>query len=259
MSATAMALGLVAALFVAMVMLLEVGRRLAIRRPPGGDEGDKVGIAAVDGAVFGLMGLLLAFTFSGALTRWDTRHAHIREELNAIGTAYMRLDLLPPAAQPALKQAFRSYIDARLAVYSHLDNPDAPGHEQTSLPSLQAQIWRDARAACGAAADRETTSLLVIPSLNDMFDAATTRDLYVTAHPPVAMYLALGVVVLASSLLAGYGMVGTGRVDRVHMICYALMVTLSVYVTLEIEFPRVGLVRIDAADQAYVEMREWMK
>jgi len=258
MGVTAIGVGLVVGLFVAMVVLLEVGCRLARRRPVATDEAGKVGIAAVDGAVFGLMGLLLAFSFSGALTRWDTRREHIREEVNAIGTAYARLDLLPPAAQPALRQAFRDYIDTRLATYAHIGDWDAVRANRRKTTEVETSIWRGALAASAEPAD-SATRLLVVPSLNEMFDSATRRDLYAEAHPPIVMYLMLGMVVLASSLLAGYGMGGSTSANRVHMVCYALMVTLTVYVTLEIEFPRLGLVRIDSADAAFVELREGMR
>jgi hypothetical protein len=77
----------------------------------------------VEGSVFGLLGLLVAFTFSGASSRFDTRRHLIVEETNAIGTAYLRLDVLPSTVQPALRDSFRRYLDSRLAIYRKL--PDA--------------------------------------------------------------------------------------------------------------------------------------
>src|SRR4051794_21066793 len=76
------------------LLLLEVGRRIGHKRHNADPEDPSVGLGAVDGAVFGLMGLLIAFTFSAAATRFDARRALIVEEANAIGTSYLRLDLL---------------------------------------------------------------------------------------------------------------------------------------------------------------------
>jgi hypothetical protein len=73
--------------------------------------------AVVNGAVFGLLGLLVAFTFSGAANRFDTRRQLVVEETHAIGTAYLRLDVLPATAQPALRARIREYLDSRLAAY----------------------------------------------------------------------------------------------------------------------------------------------
>ena len=111
---------LTVALFVGMVLLLEIGRRIGVRRIADDPEGAQVGIGAVNGAVFALLGLLIAFTFSGAATRFDERRNLIVQETNDIGTAYLRLDLLPPIAQPALRDLFRKYLDARLEIYRKL-------------------------------------------------------------------------------------------------------------------------------------------
>jgi len=70
-------------------------------------EGARAGAGAVEGSVFGLLGLLIAFTFSGAAFRFDARRQLAVEETNAIGTAYLRLDLLPADKQPALRDSFR--------------------------------------------------------------------------------------------------------------------------------------------------------
>jgi hypothetical protein len=259
MSFEVMGVGLLAGLFGAMVGLVEVGRRLAARHPPSADEAGRVGVAAVDGAVFGLMGLLLAFTFSGAISRWDTRREHIRDEVNAIGTAYLRLDLLPAAARPPLQQSFRDYVDARVATYADIQDENALQANREKAAALQGEIWRGALSACRETS-AEATTLLLLPSLNETFDSATTRDLTAAAHAPAVIYITLAVVVLASALLAGHGMAGSTKVSRIHMVCYALMVTLAIYVTLEIEFPRLGFVRIDAAaDAAFSELREGMK
>ena len=89
-----------AGLFIGMAVLLELGRRL--RRHHRLRHGDSAGegVGAIEGAVFGLMGLLLAFTFSGAASRFEGRRQLIVDEANAIGTAYLRLDLLPSAPRP---------------------------------------------------------------------------------------------------------------------------------------------------------------
>src|SRR6266540_2898434 len=93
-------------LFVGMLVLLEVGRRIGVQRLAKDPEGAKAGFGTIEGAVLALLGLLLAFTVSGAGARFDTRRNLIVEETNAVGTAYLRLDMLPAAAQPALRENF---------------------------------------------------------------------------------------------------------------------------------------------------------
>src|SRR6201997_2179532 len=99
-----------------MILLLELGRRQRRRR-------ESEGSSTIEGAIFALFGLLLAFTFSGAISRYDNHRLLLTEEVNDIGTAYLRLDLLPSRAQPELRQLFRDYTNSRLHLF------DGDGHE----------------------------------------------------------------------------------------------------------------------------------
>src|SRR5437764_1062365 len=91
-------------LLTGIVATMEFGRRMGARRVAEYGDGAVAGVSTVEGGVFALLGLLLAFTFSGAASRFDTRRQQIVEEANNIGTAYLRVDLLPAAAQPELRE-----------------------------------------------------------------------------------------------------------------------------------------------------------
>ena len=107
-------------LFAAMLALMETGWRIGVYRKKRDAKGAHSGLGAIEGAVYGLMGLLVAFTFSGAASRFDARRELIGHETNDIGTAYLRVDLLPPDLQPAIREDFRNYVDARLAYYRNV-------------------------------------------------------------------------------------------------------------------------------------------
>ena len=108
-----------AVLFLAMMGTIELGRWLGRRRRRLEPDAGEGGVGTVEGAVFALLGLLLAFTFSGAASRFDARRDLITQETNAIGTAYLRIDLLPADHQPALRRAFADYVAARLETPEH--------------------------------------------------------------------------------------------------------------------------------------------
>jgi hypothetical protein len=246
-----------AGLFVGMVLLVELGRRLGQRRQGKDEDGARAGLGAVEGAIFALMGLLVAFTFSGAATRFDTRRQLIVAEANAIGTAWLRLDLLPAGAQPELRDLFRSYLDARLAVYQKIPDWPAVRAELAQAGALQGQIWSRATTACRESANPLTAQL--IPALNEMFDLAATRTAAAQIHPPAIIFVMLGVLALMSALLAGYAMAGGKSRSWIHVLGFALILATTVYVILDLEFPRVGFIRIDAFDQVLVEVRQGMK
>jgi hypothetical protein len=245
------------ALLAGILIFLETGRRIALRRIARDSEGARAGLGAVEGAVFGLVGLLLAFTFSGAASRFDTRRQLIVEEANAIGTAYLRLDLLPIAAQPAIRQNFRKYLDTRLAVYRKLPDFQAAKAELDRAATLQSEVWTQAVSACREAGQPAT--MLLLPALNEMIDITTTRTAALRMHPPPVIFAMLVALMLAGSLLAGYGMAESKTRSWLHILGFALTMSVAVYVILDFEFPRVGLIRVDAFDQVLVDLRDSMK
>jgi len=258
MNPTTYGLMLAGGLFLGMILLLEVGRRIGIRRLAQDSEGARQGLGVVEGAVFSLLGLLIAFTFSGAATRFDGRRHLILEEANNIGTAYLRIDVLPAAAQPVLRGLFRQYLDSRLETYRKLPDIDAAKAELARSIKLQGAIWSNAVAACRDSGSSPAHTLL-LPALNSMIDITTTRTEVTQLHPPPVIFAMLGVLSLTASLLAGYGMAGGKLRSWTHMLGFAAVMAVTVYVIVDIEYPRFGLIRVDGADRVLMELREGMK
>ena len=255
MQFTFKALLLAAGLFAAMVVCQEVGRRLGLRRVQHDPEGARAGAGVVEGAIFALLGLLIAFTFSGAASRFDERRKLIVEEANAIGTAYLRIDLLPAAAQGELRDHFRRYLDARLAAYRAVPDMDKVNAELARANALQQEIWSKAVAATAGT----QASVLVLPALNQMIDITTTRTMAARTHPPAVIFVLLCGLALLSALLAGDAMATGRRRDWIHMATFAIAVAGAVYVILDMEFPRVGFIRVDDFDAVLVDLRASMK
>jgi hypothetical protein len=243
--------------FLGMLLFLEIGRRCGVRRIAKYPEEARVEIGAVEGAVYGLLSLLVAFTFNGAASRFDARRHLIVEETNAIGTAYLRLDLLLTDAQPALRENFRRYVEVRLAVYRKLPDLAAAKAELVRSIKLQGAIWTQAVDAVRRA-DSSGVNVLVLSSLNEMIDITTTRTVAAQTHPPLAIFVMLFGLALASALLAGYGMAASKARHWVFMVGFAAVVAIAVFVTIDLEFPRFGLIRIDSVDRILVELRESM-
>lgn len=246
-------------LFLGMLVLLEAGRRFGNRRLARDAEGARAGTGAIEGAVFALMGLLIAFTFSGAASRFDVRRNLVVEEANAIGTAYLRLDLLPAQAQPELRDLFRRYVESRLEVYRKLPDIEAAKAELMRSTGLQGEIWNRAVAAGWMEDAPPPATMLLLPALNQMIDITATRTMATQLHPPTVIFALLFGLALASALLAGYGMAGGKSRNWLHMIGFAAVMAVAVYVIIDIEYPRLGLIRVDAFDQALADLRASMK
>ena len=244
-------------LFIGMLVCLEIGRRLGRRRLAS--KGETSGFGAAESAIFALFGLLIAFTFSGALERFNSRRMLIADEANAIGTAYLRVDLLGAADQPDIRGKFRDYLDARLSVYRAL--PDLPRAlaELQRAADLQTPLWHRVVTATRTADAHPNAAMLMLPAMNEMFDITTTRTMAARTHPPLVIYQLLFLLGLGCALLAGHAMAGVQTWSWLHAVGFAVFVALAAYVVLEIEYPRAGLIRLGAFDEVLVQLRDSMK
>src|SRR6201998_1533269 len=122
-------------LFLGMLILLETGRRLGVMRRPKESDGERGNLGSVEGAVFALFGLLMAFTFSGAASRFNEKRMLIAEEANTVETAYLRLHLVPQS-EPRIQDLFRQYLDSRLKTYRLLPDVNAASVEMANSKNL---------------------------------------------------------------------------------------------------------------------------
>jgi hypothetical protein len=209
----------------------ELGFRLGrVARDPA------VGAAATDlgatlGGLLGLLGLLLGFTFSMAGDRFDTRKNLVVEEANAIGTAWLRTDLVPEPQRSEARRVLRAYVDARLdaAIRGNRDAAIARSEQ------LQVQMWAAARDA--AQASPTPVVALFVSAVNEVIDMHGRR-LAIALRNPIPPTI-LGTLYLAALLVMaalGYARGLTG--DRSVVATFVLLVVLAVVLTVIIDFDR---------------------
>ena len=247
MKVEAVFFAMLAVLFAGMIAMQIAGHRYGLRRGSNELFGSSEGTAAVEAALYALLGLFVAFTFSGASDRLENRRQLIVEESNAIGTAYLRVDLLPAAERPGIREEMRQYLTSRLAFYDQLLDFRGANAERERAERIQQRIWSDALAAAARTPDTRAT-LLVVPSLNAMFDAAGKRHAALRMHLPVAIFIQLLLIALVCAFFAGIGMSKRKRPSYLHMVMFAGVIAVTAYVILNLEYPRVGFGRLRALD-----------
>jgi hypothetical protein len=244
-------------LFAGILGCMRLGWRAGQKRIQALGESSQAGLGAIDGAVFSLMGLLIAFTFTGAASRFDARRSLVTEHANAIGTAWLRLDLLPEAEREQAREGFRNYMDTQMEIVRNAGDTQAVHTGLNRLSTIQQEIWTTLIQA--ARNDKSMPiAQAVLPPANEMFDLTTARLMAALQHPPLAVFIMLGILVLLSGLLAGFGMAKSERQSTIHLFSFAAIMMLSVYLILDMEYPRLGFVRIDSFDQSIVAIRESM-
>ncbi len=246
--------GLALAFFVALFCAIAFGRRLG----RGLQEQGGPGVAAIEASVFALLGLLVAFTFSGAAQRMAERRNLVIEEVNAIGTAWLRIDLLDPTDQPGVRERFRGYVDQRIRYERHVADLTERAGIATKAAEKQQEIWR---ASIAAARNGVPPALgaSYLGAVNDMFDAATSLIAAQKVHPPLAAYVFLGFLALTGAFLVGVNLAATKRGTLLHQLIYAVVMTAALYIIIDFEFPRIGTIRIDQSDALLFAQRESMR
>lgn len=254
-----------AAFFVGSIFLLNLGRRLGARYLNKEGADGMAGLKAIEGAVFALMGLLLAFAISGALQRFDDRKQLILQEANAISSAYDRLDLLEKEARDKLKLTLKNYLQARIQLYrlplefSLRDGLAIYSREQQEkIFGLRTEIWNEAVAACPQSKNA-TACTLLLPALNSAFEIARMRSGANERHPPQIIFIMLFGLGLGASLLGGFGMASTKKQSRVHVIIFALALAFTLFIITDIEFPRLSLIHLDYFDHVLVDVYAQMR
>jgi len=247
--------GITLTLFVSLLGMLELGRRAYYRRQAADPDGQTRGLGAVEGAIFTLLGLLLAFSFSGAAGRFNDRKWLVGEEANEISTAWLRIELLPVEDRAPLQALFRAYTDARIASYTFERADPRTEEAQAKTTRLQQEIWSMAVASCPTAQSASACTLL-LGSINNMLDITTTRLVATWIHPPAPVYGMLFGLALTAALLTGYGMAPNADRNWLHRVMFAGGITVAIFVTLDLEFPRIGLIRMDEVDQLLVDVRQ---
>lgn len=244
-------------LFVGMLLFLNIGQRVGRRVRAEETDAARARLSAIEAAIFGLMGLMIAFTFAGAAQRYELRRGLVVDEANAIGTAYLRIDLLSASRQGPLREKYRRYTEARFAAYR------APSDAERSkaladAATLQREIWAETIAALPEVSPQAMN--VIIPAVNEMIDVTTKRAIAALTHTPgmiMAMLLLLGLI---CSLLAGYVLAGTRtRFVGLHFLAFALVMTATIYMVFDLDYPRVGLIRLDFADEALLDLLAMMK
>ena len=259
------AVAIAALFFVGSLIALRLGQHLGLRhRKRSGGEGIG-GLATVEGAIFGLLGLLLAFTISGALQRFDDRRQLVIQEATAATTAYDRLSLFGGDEARGLQSSLKEYVRARVDLYQMAHDfllvqraEDFSDQQEKKLLELKNQLWDGTVAVCPQPNYRPACALS-LPALNSLFEVARLRAGAAEKHPPQIIYFLLFGLGLGCSLLAGFGMAASAGRSWIHMVLFAGTLTVALYTVTDLEYPRLGLIRIEAFDHFLADAYEQMR
>lgn len=242
-------------LFISMIIVMEAGYRLGLwhRKKDGGKINENT--SAIQGSMLGILALMLGFTFSLALSRFDDRSEAVVYEANAIGTAWLRVDLLPASAQPAIREQMRQYVTWRVDA-GHLDltRVDERHDILQQTDRVLDQLWALASEAAAQDPNPVKTGLFV-QALNDMIDAYGSRDAALARHVPEMVLLLLYGTFLMTGSVMGFTTGQQGQ--RTSFVTYIMtgLIVILVFIIIDLDRPRRGLIEINQHSMESLQAR----
>jgi hypothetical protein len=225
--------------FLAMWLSVRLGSSFRRWRRPL-EEDEREDFRLILGSTLTLLGLIIGFTFSMAVTRYDQRKLYEEEEANAIGTEYVRADLLPAADAARLRALLTSYLDQRILFYTVRD--DRPLLQVNSTTAqLQNDLWSAAQAP--ASAHPTPVISLAVSGMNDVLNSEGYTQFAWGNRIPLAAWGLLGAITVCCHLLVGYG-ARRSELKAILFIVLPFVVSISFFLIADIDSPRRGVIRV---------------
>jgi hypothetical protein len=247
-------LAIAAILFLSIIVFNETGFRVGRFVQVRTDSEVKTLTGSIQASILGLLALLLGFTFSMSMQRFDNRSMALIDEANAIGTAMLRVQLLPDKYEKEAKEYFRQYVDLRVAIGKlNLTKQEERKTYNKQITDLQSKLWSLAIAATYDDPRAVTTGAFV-KSLNDVIDSQGRRNALLQMHVPEVVLILLFVVFISSGGILGYSAGLSGKRVFAPIVLVSLLITLIVFIIIDLDRPKRGLIQVN--QEVMIELQD---
>lgn len=204
------------------------------------DEKLREDLGVILAASLTLLGLIIGFSFSMATSRYDLRKNYEEAEANAIGTEYVRADLLPAGEAEALRPLLRGYLDERVAFYEAQDESELAQVNARTM-KLQTQLW--SAVLTPAAAHPTPITALAVAGMNDVLNSQSYTQAAFWNRIPTAAWGLMAAIAIGCNLLMGYG-ARSGTARSLLLPILPLLVAIAFTFIADIDSPRRGIIRV---------------
>jgi len=192
-------------------------------------------------AALTLLGLIIGFTFSMAVNRYDQRKNYEEAEANAIGTEYVRADLLPAADAAKVRTLLVEYLDQRVLFYTTRDHQQL-AQINASTAKLQAELW--SAVSDPAAAQQTAVVALAVSGINDVLNSQGYTQAAWWNRIPIAAWSLMVVIAICCNVLIGYG-ARDANAQPLLLLALPLLVSISFSLIADIDSPHSGFIRVN--------------
>ena len=216
---------------------------------------DEISVAAI----FGLMSLLVTFTFSGAYDRFENRRNLLVAEYNTISTAYQAVDLLPAPLQPKVRDEFQILLDLRIDLYTDVQDHEVFEGRLRLFEESSNRLWKDVVAAVNATPyPKYLVAAQLLTAVSAMNDALENRRMALKQHLPTMISALLLLVLLIGAFWAGYNQATTESRDWTMVPIYVVVTVAVFYITINLEHPLAGVISLDDFHAEIINLRKSM-
>lgn len=226
--------------FLLIVMWLAARIGLYVREVRALNEEEREDFGFVQAATLTLLGLIIGFTFSMSIARYDQRKTYEEEEANAIGTEYLRTGLLPSAEAAKEQELLKKYVDLRISFYEARYESEL-GKIDAETGKLQSEMWLPVQTV--AVAQPNPVMALVVSGMNDVLNSQGYTQAAYRNRIPISAWTLLIVIAILCNGLIGYG--GRhGKIKNKVIFILPLFVAISFLLIADIDSPRGGFIRV---------------
>jgi len=246
--------------FIFIIVFYHIGHAFQLRRKKNKPEFGINDSGKIAGALIGLLGFLLAFTFSMSNSRFDHRRQLVVEEANDIATAFLRTKAYPDSLRQLLTPAFNAYLEERIAYSVGLlktnDDLGILKAHWEKADSIGKSIW-DIAVSLTKTTPYLVTSSQLLPELNAMIDITTLRLAAGEETVPDSIMFFLFVLAFAAAFVMGYE--NKGDVDWIILTAFSLMISFTIFTIIDLDRPRAGFIRMEGPIQKILDLRGTLK
>jgi hypothetical protein len=204
------------------------------------EENEREDFSIIMAAILTLLGLIIGFSFSMAITRYDQRKNLEETEANAIGTEYVGADLLPAANAAGVRALLRNYLDQRVLFYKTRDDREL-GQIDAATAQLETDVWSAVQAP--AAAQPTPVLAIAVTGMNDVLNSKGYTQAAWLNRIPIAAWGLMAAIAICCNLLIGYG-ARRGEARTMLLLVLPVVVSISFCLIADIDSPRGGIVRV---------------
>lgn len=242
-------------LFIGCLLMVAFGRFIRNKLFYKDEQESKGGVNSLLGALFGLWGFMLAFTFGNSASRFDAIRTMIVDESNAIRNAAYRAKTFPDSITNVLTADLKLYLQARIDYYNYAADADKFNNTKQEITNLSNKLW-DNTVKASRLPNLGITAANTLAALTAMYDIAAKRDVQMLSGVPEPITYMLFFLALTISFVGGFTTPVIKAKEWIVITGFVLLACFIVYLTLDMGRPLRGFIRPVAAEQSILNLQK---